>query len=160
LDNRYGKYIRYLKPLIGNDYRLLPESIRKNVIERAKRDTNLTEDALLKDKQNIFDIAFTASRMREEDKARIDDFRNQYGFNRNMSFASFLAAFFAYYGNSVDSLSSIVFFLLGIGMMIRFVTFYTSFSAEVLRSYAFEAKATMLEVVASAEPDQKITKSP
>ncbi len=134
-----SKFRTFISLFLGKDYRFLPESVRKNVIERAKNETNLTEAVLMKDKLNIFDVAFVGARGREEDKIRIDDFRNQYGFNRNMSFASFLTAFFIYRSSSVNSSSlSLVFIFLGLGMMIRFLTSYTSFSAEIFRSYAFD----------------------
>ena len=97
------------------------------------------EDVLLKDKSNIFDIAFTGARIREEDKVRIDDFRNQYGFSRNMSFSSFLAAYFIYISHSPNAKAlSLICIFLGVGLMMRFLTSFASFSAEVFRGYAVE----------------------
>ncbi len=139
LGSNMKKNQRNITMLLGKDYKLLPESVRKNVIERAKKETNLSEKILLEDKLNIFDAAFVGARTHEEDKVRIDDFRNQYGFNRNMSFASFLTALFIAISNTPGgNVMTLIFILLGIGMMIRFLSSYSSFSAEVLRSYAFE----------------------
>lgn len=136
--------------IIGKDYGRLVESVRKNVMARATEDTKLKTEVLLTHKQNIFDIAFIAARLREEDKTRIDDFRNQYGFSRNMSLTSFITAVLMYYSADVNaSALAVLFCCLGVGMLVRFLTFYTTFSAEVLRSYAFEEKSTTLEVVAS-----------
>lgn len=136
--------------IIGKDYGRLAESVRRNVMARAAKDTKLKHDALLTHKQNIFDIAFIAARLREEDKMRIDDFRNQYGFSRNMSLTSFITAVLMYYSTDVNaSALAVLFCCLGFGMLLRFLTFHTTFSAEVMRSYAFEVKSTTLEVVAS-----------
>lgn len=141
---------RVFAVIIGKDYGRLVESVKKNVMSRAAEDTLLKQDALLTHKLNIFDIAFIAARLREEDKMRIDDFRNQYAFSRNMSLTSFITAGFMYYSADINaSLLALIFCCLGCGMLLRFLTFYTTFSAEVLRSYAFEAKSTTLEVVAS-----------
>jgi hypothetical protein len=150
-DGEVSFVAKVLKIVIGQDYGRLPESIKKNVLKRAKADTDLKDNALLNDKKNIFDIAFIAARGRVEDKVRIDDYRNQYGFGRNVSLTSFITAIFMYYSNDVNAKAlAILFCFLGFGMMLRFLTFYTSFSAEVLRSYAFEAKTTTLEVVANS----------
>jgi hypothetical protein len=139
---------RFVGIIIGKDFGKLPESIKTNVINRAIADTTLKNKTLLLDKKNIFDIAYTAARKRPEDDERINNYRNQYGFSRNISLTSFITTGFMYYSSDIHATNlAILFGFLGFGMLLRFLTLYAAFSAEVLRSYAFEEKTFSVDVL-------------
>lgn len=127
--------------IVGRYYTPLPESTRKKVLERAVIDTGLTEAKLLANMDNIFHPAFSSCQSYDSSKTRIDDFRNQYGFNRNMALIGFVSAGLLmhsiWYTDSNDAIWAILSLIMGIGMLIRFLKFYAAFSAEILRTYAF-----------------------
>jgi hypothetical protein len=74
-------------------YRPLASEIQRLIIERAKRELG-TDDISMP--EQVFQPAYAVARQTEDTRLRLDDFRNQYGFSRNMAMvASITAIMFA-----------------------------------------------------------------
>lgn len=131
-----GKYI------VGRYYMPLPSGTRTKVLDKAVSDTGLTHAQLLIDPEEIFHPAYVAARASDDARKRMDDFRNQYGFNRNMALSSFIASLLMFdlaRGGNPNAYAFAFFgLLLSVGMFVRFLKFYSAFSAEVVRTYAFK----------------------
>lgn len=131
-----GKY------LIGRYYQPLPQGIRNKIFQKAAQQTDLTLDELRQSPEDIFMPAYHVARQSEDTRKRMDDFRNQYGFNRNMALSRLIVATLmfdkAIRGGDGNAYGLAVFALiLSFGMVVRFLKFYSAFAAEVLRTYAF-----------------------
>ena len=93
----------------------------------------------------VFGPAFSVARQNDDIKRRLDDFRNQYGLNRNMAFVAFIAALlFSWKAKITGDIESVKWvllaFVLSVGLVMRFVKFYAAFGAEVLRAYTYNNK--------------------
>lgn len=78
---------------LGQNYRPFPESLRDKVFANAERHTNTSRVELEANPEHVFSPAFTSVRKIEDVRKRLDDFRNQYGFNRNMAMSGFISTF-------------------------------------------------------------------
>lgn len=130
-----GKY------LIGRYYAPLPQSLRTKILQKAQRQTGLNIDELRQNPDELFMPAYHAARQSEDTCKRMDDFRNQYGFNRNMAFSGLVVMLLmldkALRGGDVDAYGlAALALILSLGMFVRFLKFYACFAAEVLRAYA------------------------
>lgn len=131
-----GKYI------VGRYYMPLPSGTRTKVLDKAVSDTGLTHAQLLIDPEEIFHPAYVAARASDDARKRMDDFRNQYGFNRNMALSSLIASLLMFdlgRGGNHNAYAFAFFgLLLSVGMFVRFLKFYSAFTAEIVRTYAFK----------------------
>lgn len=89
----------------------------------------------------LFLHAYSVITANEKFQFRLDEFRNQYGFARNMSFAlivSGLALLIArYYGDAHIPLRSVAFATFaGVSMFYRYLKFFRQYSFELLLRYA------------------------
>lgn len=125
--------------LVGRIYGPLPEPIRKNILAYSKTKLGLAEEEEI-EPEAVFQLAYPTARSVPDAAARMDQFRNLYGFCRNVSFVAFVAAvllcvhgylFSSKEGYSLTAASLIV----AVGMFGRFIKFYTEFSAEVMRTF-------------------------
>lgn len=131
--------------LVGRHYEPFDEGIRQRLLERAVKITGKDVEFLLARPETIFALAFSVARSVPDARIRMDDFRNQYGLNRNMSFVGFLAAAMlsarGYIDADVDAKMWAAFSLIfGIGLFARFLKFYSAFAAELLRTFAFSTE--------------------
>lgn len=136
-----GRFIG--KFIIGRYYTPLPQGTRDKIFQNAEADTGLTNAQLLANVEEVFMPAYNHARNVEDTRKRIDDFRNQYGFNRNMALSGLITTGLmidrAWRGGDSEAWSLAIFaFLLSAGMLARFLKFYSCFTAEVLRAYAFK----------------------
>jgi hypothetical protein len=137
--NKLEKFIE--KFLIGRHYSPLPKNVISRIYQRAEEETGLSYVDLKADIQAVFAPAMVNARQNTETSTRIDFFRNQYSFSRNISFSAILVFFLMldyFFRLGKDDSLMYMFFALFIscGMLIRFIKFYSCCAAEVLRSYA------------------------
>ncbi len=142
LSSEHSKFEKFIeKILIGRHYSPLPKNVISRIFTRAEKETGLSYVELRVDIQEIFAPALVNARKNTEIRGRIDFFRNQYSFSRNVSFSGFLVFFLlldsVFRTGNTDSFELVFFaLLLSFGMLIRFIKFYSCCAAEVLRSYA------------------------
>jgi hypothetical protein len=126
--------------LVGHYYDALPEGIRDRIIHAASFDLGakgpLTGEA-------IFQAAFVVARANPDTAIRLDSFRNQYGFCRNMAIATAIGAVaLALQGAPYPPHTWVYVTLLAAfsaGMTLRYLKFYFAYSMDALRAYAFKA---------------------
>ena len=135
-----------MRRLFANrEYGPLPVPTRAKIFRQAAETLN-TPLAEMTDAEAIFGLAFDAARKNADTAARLDQFRNLYGFSRNVSFVSLVAAVLMairYYKLPEDLSRSLLLggaMVLAIGMFGRFLKFYAAFSTELLRAYANQPK--------------------
>jgi hypothetical protein len=142
LSSEHSKFEKLIeKILIGRHYSPLPKNVISRIYKRAEKETGLSYVDLNANIQEVFAPALVNARKDVETRDRIDFFRNQYSFSRNVSFSGFLVFFLMLDSvlrtENTDSLELMFFsLLLSFGMLIRFIKFYSCCAAEVLRSYA------------------------
>lgn len=128
--------------VVGRYYEPLPEAIRQAVLDKAAKATNSAVADIEHDAEAVFGSAFSVARRSEDASRRMDDLRNQYGLNRNMAFTA-LVAWLLFLGKAVANgasdayIVSALSILMAIGLFARFLKFYSSFGAEILRTFAF-----------------------
>lgn len=127
--------------IAGRYYEAFPVWMRNRLFEEAETATRLSRAELEADPNQIFLLAFDYSKRNEEVSSRLDGFRNQYAFNRNMAFSGLLAGIFcalrAFHQEESDALGFLILALLiAAGMTGRFLKFYSCYAGEVLRSFA------------------------
>lgn len=90
--------------------------------------------------EDLFQHAYPIVTSNERFQVRLDDFRNQYGFARNISFALFTSAVavcVAYgLGHAVRLRWAILSAVGGVGMFYRFLKFFRQYSYELLLRYS------------------------
>lgn len=128
--------------LIGRYYAPLPSGTREKILARAEMETGLSRSKLCTLPEEIFAPAHSWARKFEDTRNRMDDFRNQYGFNRNMAMTSFITTLlmfdrFRHHDDDIAAVLMVFALLLSLGMMLRFLKFYSSFAAEVFQVYAY-----------------------
>ncbi len=129
---------RVIGTLVGRYYEPLEETVQQRIKNSAHSALSKPEDQKVA-AEEVFQAGFRNSFSVDGARPRIDSFLNQYGFCRNISFVGLLATgivgWQAYnddlpYEGLVLSVSALVF----LGMFVRFVKFYASFQAEVIRT--------------------------
>jgi hypothetical protein len=144
MSNKQTWYERWIARLLGGRYyEPLPQGTRDNILDNAEKQTGKSRAHLSDHLEEVFMPAYVSSRTIEDSRKRMDDFRNQYGFNRNMAFSSLISACLLFHSAWRDSdpdakTFAILALLLSLGMFLRFLKFYSCFSAEALRTYAFQ----------------------
>lgn len=128
---------RLIGALVGRYYEPLEGAMQAKIKENARLVLSVTDDQSV-NAEDVFQAGFCKSFSVEGARPRIDSFLNQYGFCRNISFVALVTAIIvglkAYWAETphewlILAICLVVFF----GMFIRFVKFYASFQAEVLR---------------------------
>ena len=124
---------------VGRYYEPFSEPARHAIVARAAAALDL-EAAELRDAEAVFQVAHNKATRTDPIRQRSDDFRNQYGLFRNITLVGIVATIIllwsAWFGSGSvqDGWIVIIAASLTIGAFVRFVKFYASFSAEVLRS--------------------------
>ncbi len=128
---------RVLSVLVGRYYSPFPESIQKKILTKASHILGKPDTEILENIESLFQPAYAVARQNEDVRNRMDDFRNQYGFARNISFVGLLLLVMAFWQHMTWPSLIILLTCVAAGMFLRFAKFYASFSAELLRTFAF-----------------------
>lgn len=126
----------------GHYYRPLPANVRAIALSRAVT-AEKGVSANSPDPDAIFQMAFARARKSPDTADRIDQFRNLYGFSRNLSFVGMTAAILLIVRLSLAPSTDTLLLLAGavvlsVGAFGRFVKFYSAFAAETLRAFSFD----------------------
>jgi hypothetical protein len=137
---RLGKFERVFAALFApREYGPLTPSVQARALDRASKEIGEPRDKLTG--EIVFQAAFHPVRQTPDTAARLSAFLNQYGFSRNVAFASFVG-FILLLFHEVDQpsrlnlLLTIAAIVLSLGMFGRFIKFYAAYSADVIRTYA------------------------
>jgi len=130
----------FLSKLFPNYHRALPASTRIRIREQAaSRGFTAHGEAL-------FLHAYALVTANEKAQARLDEFRNQYGFARNMSFAFIVSGLMLtiarYFGDSLSWMFILLVFGAGIALLYRYLKFFRQYSCELFLRYAELPKET------------------
>ena len=125
---------RLLKRIFPNYFRMLPERTQRRVLQRADdRNFDGTGEALF---LHAYAIVTTDGRLQD----RLDSFRNQYGFARNVSFALLVAAISIFMtqllGHPANVRWAVMAAVASGCLFYRYLKFYRQFSYELLVRYA------------------------
>ena len=124
----------------NREYAALPEQTRSRILTAAAAAYGRPV-AEITDPETVFGLAFGVARSIPDTAARLDQFRNLYGFSRNVSFSSLvgcvvLSVRYRHLPEDLDKNFLIVgAIVLFVGMFGRFLKFYASYSREVLGAY-------------------------
>lgn len=122
------------------EYAPLPEQVRRRVLAGAAKKLGVP-DAELSDAEAVFAVAFGVARQSTDCASRLDQFRNVYGFARNVSFVGLVATALTAArllegaGDPRLKWACGASVLLAVGMYGRFLKFYSGYSGEVWRAY-------------------------
>ena len=125
----------------NREYSPLPAQTRARILEGAATVLKVTVSEIT-DPEAVFGIAFGAARGNADTVARLDQFRNLYGFSRNVAFVSIIACILILirYSRLPTELDKGLLLtgtlVLAIGMFGRFLKFYAAYSREVLGAYS------------------------
>lgn len=122
----------------AREYEPFPADYRAAIVTKLARALNVAEPNILPDA--AFQCAFTPARSIADSASRIDNFLNQYGFCRNVSFANLIAAVLLAMlacrtGDQIDVLLAVGAGVLTLGLFIRFIKFYAAYTREVYRAF-------------------------
>jgi hypothetical protein len=127
------KSVRWLMP---GYFEALPAATQRAILERAAT-SGVTVPG-----EGLFWCAFAYARATPAVMSRLNDFLNLYGFARNVSLAAFFDAALLYWQyqwhNGADAalhLSRLA-FVVGLGMLLRYLKFLRQYALEVFTSYA------------------------
>ncbi|HEY1607555.1 MAG TPA: hypothetical protein VGF77_18355 [Allosphingosinicella sp.] len=122
----------------AREYEPFPAANRTRILEKLGKALNVLPTAV--EGEAAFECAFPHARSVADSATRLDNFLNQYGMCRNVSFASLLAA--AILGlsewrihDSKTTAFAIGALILAIGLFLRFVKFYAAYARELFRAY-------------------------
>lgn len=122
----------------AREYGLLPDANRQRTLSKLAIALNVDADKLAG--EAAFQCAFPHARGVADSANRLDNFLNQYGMCRNVSFAAFLAAVMLWVGRGTvcDPQTNMLAFgalILSAGLFLRFIKFYAAYSREVFRTF-------------------------
>ncbi len=122
----------------GRYYKPFPSQLQKKIIDKASKELSIKLGDARQHEDDIFLHAFEIARKNPDIAQRMDDFRNQYGFARNMCFTFLVATPLLYAQNTLEfKYIWVISGILAAGMFLRFLKFYSTFAAEVLRNFAY-----------------------
>lgn len=124
--------------LVGRYYAPLP-ALTCNSIKVAAANELGTNPSEITDCEDVFQVGFRRTFEKDIVRVRLDDFRNQYGFCRNIVLVAALATILLVWkgwieNDAIDYWAALATMLLSAAMFIRYVKFLSSFQAEVIRS--------------------------
>ena len=122
----------------AREYEPFPADYRAGIVTKLSRVLNVPEGNIQPDA--AFQCAFPHARSVPDATTRMDNFLNQYGLCRNVSFASGLAALFltclaVRTGQRIDALLAAGAAVLSLGLFVRFIKFYAAYTREVFRAF-------------------------
>lgn len=130
-------YQKILGFLVGRYYEPFDTSIKALVVLKAKNKLNIPEAGNIKNTESIFQVAYSTARKDEDVRTRMDDFRNQYGFARNLTFVALLIIFLLFEKSILTWEILVLLLTVSFLLFLRFLKFYAAFQAEVVRAFAF-----------------------
>lgn len=130
-------YQKVLGFSVGRYYQPFSKSMRELVMSKAKKKLNIPSEQNVKDTEDIFQVAYTIARKDEDVRTRLDDFRNQYGFARNLTFVTLLIILLMYAENVLTWDTFALFTVLAILFFLRFLKFLSAYHAEIVRTFAY-----------------------
>jgi hypothetical protein len=124
----------FLEKLFPNYHRSLPASTKLRIREQKHaRECSSSGEA-------FFLHAYAIVTRNEKWQLRLDEFRNQYGFARNMSFAfiasSVILAIARHFGDTLQLAFIALVFAAGIALLYRYLKFFRQYSYELFVRYA------------------------
>ena len=125
--------------MVGSrEYEPFPADYRAGIVKKIAQMLNVSEPSVQADA--AFQCAFSHARSIPDSAVRLDNFLNQYGLCRNVSFASLIATVFltglaCRTGDGTDILLAVGAAVLAIGLFIRFIKFYAAYTREVFRAF-------------------------
>ncbi|HIO01750.1 MAG TPA: hypothetical protein EYN14_07315 [Alphaproteobacteria bacterium] len=126
--NWFDRYV--IGSLAGRYYRPLSEAHRQEILDAVQAKTGGEPK-----REDIFRIGYGAARRDEDTRQRLDEFRNMYGFCRNISLSALISfGFTSLVGNDANSFLLIASGVVFLAMTFRYLKFYSSFAMEVVRS--------------------------
>jgi hypothetical protein len=138
LETPRGREIAMRWILGAREYAPFPAANRASMIRKMENALSTAPSAI--DGEAAFQVAFPHARGAADSATRLDNFLNQYGLCRNVSFAAFVAAALLA-GRALTTCDRIDWILAGaalvmsIGLFGRFVKFYAAYAREVFRTY-------------------------
>ncbi|WP_066651919.1 MULTISPECIES: hypothetical protein [Sphingomonas] len=122
----------------AREYEPLPVATRNSVLRKVAAALSVPETDM--EGEAAFHCAFPHARNVADSATRLDNFMNQYGMCRNVSFASAVAAGLMFWRSSqtcdrLDWFLAIAAVVLAVGLFGRFVKFYAAYTREVFRTY-------------------------
>jgi hypothetical protein len=132
----HGRQSTLLRKIFPNYYRALPRHTQSRVREQAilRACPDATGEAL------FLHVYATVTSCSENAQARVDDFRNQYGFARNMALAfisaSVAIAMVQYLSGGLQQRWAYLCAAVAVAMFYRYLKFFRQFSYELLLRYA------------------------
>jgi hypothetical protein len=127
--------LRWLRWIFPNYFRSLPKTTQERVTFQARsRGCTSSGEAL------FLHAYATLTGCSEKAQARLDDFRNQYGFARNMSFAFLISAFAVVLSHRANPLIeerwAAYAGVVGVGLFYRYLKFFRQYSYDLLLRFA------------------------
>ena len=122
----------------AREYEPFPADYRAAIVTKLAGALNVTEPNI--QAEAAFQCALTPARSIPDSVSRMDNFLNQYGLCRNVSFANLIAAVLLAIlacrtGNQSDAFLAIGAAVLTLGLFIRFIKFYAAYTREVYRAF-------------------------
>lgn len=122
----------------AREYDPLPAPNRISVMRKVAASLSVRIDEV--DGETAFHCAFPHARGVADSATRLDNFINQYGMCRNVSFASAIASGLMTWrasntGAQLDWVLAIAAMVLMLGLFGRFVKFYAAYAREIFRTY-------------------------
>ena len=125
----------------NREYSPLPIQTRGRILDGAATALKVTVPEII-DPEAVFNVAFGVARGSTDTAGRLDQFRNLYGFSRNVAFVSIIACTLLltrYSRLPAEPDKGLLLtgaLVLAIGMFGRFLKFYAAYSREVLGAYS------------------------
>ena len=122
----------------AREYEPLPVATRNSVLRKIAAALSVSVADL--EGEAAFHCAFPHARGIADSAIRLDNFLNQYGMCRNVSFASAIAAGLMIWrachtGDRLDWVLAVSALVLAVGLFGRFVKFYAAYAREVFRTF-------------------------
>lgn len=122
----------------AREYDPLPAPSRSSILRKVAAGLEVPLSGV--DAETAYHCAFPHARGVTDSATRLDNFLNQYGMCRNVSFASLLATGLMTWhaiktGAQLDWVLAIAALILAVGLFGRFIKFYAAYAREVFRTY-------------------------
>jgi len=128
---------QWLRTMLGAYFQPLPNETQLAALDKSQK-VGVTAPG-----EALFLVAFAYARQTPAVMARLDNFLNLYGFCRNIALVAFIDAAILYWsymqpkGPSEHLLWAWIAFVIGVGMMFRYLKFYRLYASEVITNYAY-----------------------
>ena len=130
------------KVVTGQGYLPLGDDALEKMVARASTITGKPASYYEEKPGRLFQPAYEFAKSMPDTRERMDNFRNLYGLTRNLAFVGLVsAAMLALGAGLVEGGDlgtwAVVALAAGVGMLARYLKFYSAFASEVTRSFAY-----------------------